>query len=110
MRTLLSAPRWVLFACLGLIVIVWLDVLDLVESVSLLAQPGYAEANVVLSLADRATFAVIKVLIPILVGAILLVTYRRSPVLFRTLTLILWLAAVPYAIVVVHNLQLLWTR
>jgi hypothetical protein len=110
MRYLFTVPRWVLLACAGLIAVAWLDMLDLVETMTLLQTPGYAEANVVLSLAGQGAIALIKVLIPLLIGLILVVTYRRSSRVFRLVTLILWLAILPYAAVVLHNLLLFRLR
>lgn len=110
MRAIFSAPRWVLLACVGIIAITWLDVLDLFETLVLLQIPGYAEANVALSAAGQGALAIIKVLIPILIGILLIVCYRQSARLFRTVTLVLWLATVPYGAVVIHNMLLLLHR
>jgi hypothetical protein len=108
MRTLFSAPRWVLLACAAFIVITWLDMLDLIESITLLAQPGYGERNYVLTLGGRATIAGVKLVIPIILGALLIVAYRTAPRAFRATVITLWFAAIPYAAVVLHNLSLLW--
>jgi hypothetical protein len=97
-------------ACVGLIAITWLDMLDLVETLVLLEHGGYGEANLVAAVEGSLSILMIKLVVPILIGLLLLLTYRRSQRLFRLVTLVLWLAIVPYAAVVTHNLQLLLSR
>ena len=109
MRTLLATPRAVLWACAGLIAIVWLDVLDLMASLALLNLPGYSEANAIAYAGGAVSLAAVKLLIPIALGLLLLWSYRQ-PRLFRVVTLVLWLAVLPYVAVVTHNLLLLLAR
>jgi hypothetical protein len=90
--------------------ITWLDMLDLVETLVLLEHGGFGEANVIAVAGGTVSLTAIKLLVPIVIGLLLVYLHRRSPRLFHLITLVLWLAILPYAYVVAHNLTLLFTR